>query len=158
MHSICGSGSRGEHFERKKMKNPKKLLLICGGLESASGIQEIREIISYCSQSVLTRTPILPAVTLVTPNMNTPGYLRNLNPFLVDEDDNNISSFGSFFSTGSPPNFPPPPPPPATLKLPVFWADAPVAWFAAVETQIKLRQVTNPWTVPNTSSHIKSLN
>ena len=49
------------------MKNPKKLLLICGGLESASGIQEIREIISYCSQSVLTRatgnTSILIVVT-----------------------------------------------------------------------------------------------
>ena len=77
--------------------------------------------------------------------MNTNGYPRNLNPFLDPyEDDDNISSAGSFYSASSPPNFPPPPPPPrmmSNLKLPVFWADAPVAWFAAAEAQFQLRHV-----------------
>ena len=78
--------------------------------------------------------------------MNTHGYPRNLNPFLDEEDDDNISSAGSFFSINSPPSYAPPPLPPrapVTLKLPVFWADAPVAWFAAVEAQFELRQVTS---------------
>ena len=76
--------------------------------------------------------------------MNTHGYPRNLNPFLDEEDDDNISSAGSFFSINSPPSYAPPPlPPRAPLKLPVFWADAPVAWFAAVEAQFELRQVTS---------------
>ena len=79
--------------------------------------------------------------------MNTHGYPRNLNPFLDEEDnDDNISSAGSFFSINSPPSYAPPPLPPrapVTLKLPAFWADAPVAWFAAVEAQFELRQVTS---------------
>ena len=78
--------------------------------------------------------------------MNTHGYPWNLNPFLDEDDDDSISSAGSFFSINSPPSYAPPPLPPrapVTLKLPVFWADAPVAWFAAVEAQFELRQVTS---------------
>ena len=102
--------------------------------------------INYWSQSVLTRatgnTLILPVVTLVTLNMNTHGYPWNLNPFLVcEDDDNSVSSAGSFFSANSPPSYAPPPLPPrapVNLKLLVFCTDAPVAWFAAVEAQFKL--------------------
>ena len=68
------------------------------------------------------------------------NYPSSLNPFL-DDDDNDSASF---YSAASPPRFPPPPPPQynmSHLNLPVFWADAPVAWFAAVEAQFKLRQV-----------------
>ena len=75
----------------------------CGGPESASGTQEIREIFTTVVQSVPTcatgNTLILPVVTLVTPNMNTHGYTLNLNPFLVDDDDDDsVSSACSFFS------------------------------------------------------------
>ena len=69
--------------------------------------------------------------------MNYPAYL---NPFLDGDDDDTAS----FYSAASPPNFSPPPPPQfnmSHLKLPVFWADAPVAWFAAVEAQFKLRRI-----------------
>ena len=69
--------------------------------------------------------------------MNYPAYL---NPFLDGDDDDTAS----FYSAASPPDFPPPPPPQfnmSHLKLPVFWADAPVAWFAAVEAQFKLRRI-----------------
>ncbi len=43
-----------------------------------------------------------------------------------------------------PPPVPPPPPPrplPSSVKLPPFWPDAPLAWFAAVEAQFRLRGV-----------------
>ena len=69
--------------------------------------------------------------------MNYPAYL---NPFLDGDDDNTAT----FYSAASPPDFPLPPPPQfnmSHLKLPVFWADAPVAWFAAVEAQFKLRRI-----------------
>ena len=75
-------------------------------------------------------------------NMNYPA---RLNPFLDDDDDNTDSY--SFYSAELPPNFPPPPPPHqqqvhmSHLKLPLFWADAPVAWFAAVEAQFRLRRI-----------------
>ena len=101
--------------------------------------------------------------TLVTLNMNNSGYPRNVTPFLdLEDEDDNISSAGSFYSVNSPPNFPPPPPLPpprmmTSLKLPTFWADAPVAWFAAVEAQFRLRQVTSQSSVTSrlhsTSSH-----
>ena len=68
------------------------------------------------------------------------NYPASLNPFL-DEDNNDSASF---YSAASPPSFPPPPPPQnnmSHLKLPVFWVDAPVAWFAVVEAQFKLRRV-----------------
>ena len=68
------------------------------------------------------------------------NYPASLNPFLDDDDDDSAS----FYSAALPPSFPPPPPPQynmSHLKLPVFWADAPVAWFAAVEAQFKLRRV-----------------
>ena len=46
-----------------------------------------------------------------------------------------------------PPNVPPPPPPISTaamaVKLPAFWPDAPVAWFAAAEAQFTLRRLTS---------------
>ena len=67
--------------------------------------------------------------------MDYPGYL---NPFLAGKDNDTAS----FYSAASPPNYPPPPPPQfnmSHLKLPVFWANSPVAWFAAVEAQFKLR-------------------
>ena len=74
--------------------------------------------------------------------MDYPGYL---NPFLVGDDEDDTASF---FSAASPPNFPPPPPPSAVqqfnmshLKLPVFSADAPMAWFAVVEAQFKLQRI-----------------
>ena len=68
------------------------------------------------------------------------NYPASLNPFLDEDNDDSAS----FYSAASPPSFPPPPPPQynmSHLKLPVFWADAPVAWFAAVEAQFKLRRV-----------------
>ena len=85
---------------------------------------------------------------MVTPSiMNTDNYPRNLNPFLEDDDINNsIRSAGSFFSVSSLLDFLPPPPPPrvmSSLKLPTFWADAPVAWFAATKAQFELRYVNN---------------
>jgi hypothetical protein len=49
-----------------------------------------------------------------------------------------------------PPLVPPPPPPTPpctagamTLKVTPFWADAPVAWFASVETQFMLKRITS---------------
>ena len=71
------------------------------------------------------------------------NYPASLNRFLDDDEDDTAS----FYSAESPPSYPPPPPPHhhqysmAHLKLPVFWADAPVAWFAAVEAQFQLRRV-----------------
>ena len=71
------------------------------------------------------------------------NYPASLNPFLDDDEDDTAS----FYSAESPPSYPPPPPPHhhqysmVHLKLPVFWADAPVAWFAAVEAQFQLRRV-----------------
>ena len=54
-------------------------------------------------------------------------YPPNLNPFLVDDYDvNSVSSY----NTAELPvlDFPPPPLPAISmLKLPAFWADAPVA-------------------------------
>ena len=73
-------------------------------------------------------------------------YPHSLNPFLdEDEDGDNISSAGSFYSVNLPPNYPPPLPPSmaANLKLPAFWADAPMAWFAAREAQFQLRRVSS---------------
>ena len=69
--------------------------------------------------------------------MNYPAFL---NPFLDGDNDDTAS----FYSATSPPDFPPPPPPQfnmSHLKFPIFWADAPVAWFAAVEAQFKLRGI-----------------
>ena len=67
-------------------------------------------------------------------------YPADLNPFL---DDNDFSSISSYNTAELPePRFPPPPlPAMSMLKLPAFWADAPVAWFAAVEAQFQLRRV-----------------
>ena len=70
------------------------------------------------------------------------NYPADLNPFYYD--DNDISSSGGSFFTAEQPQYPPPPPPVAHmahLKLPLFWTDAPDAWFAAVETQFQLRRV-----------------
>ena len=70
------------------------------------------------------------------------NYPASLNPFLDNDDDT-----PSFFSPEMPPSYPPPPPPHhhqysmSHLKLPVFWADAPMAWFVAVEAQFQLRWV-----------------
>ena len=74
------------------------------------------------------------------------NYPRSLNPFVYDyyDDDDSYSGTADSFYTAEPPQFPPPPPPAvhmSHLKLPPFWADAPVAWFAAVEAQFKLRCV-----------------
>ena len=76
------------------------------------------------------------------------NYPRSLNPFVDDyyNDDDSYSGTADSFYTAEPPQFPPPPPPPPAvhmshLKLPPFWADAPVAWFAAMEAQFKLRRV-----------------
>ena len=69
------------------------------------------------------------------------NYPADLNPFYYDNDIS--SSAGSFF-TAEPPQYPLPPLPAAHmahLKLPPFWTDAPVAWFAAVEAQFQLRRV-----------------
>lgn len=51
---------------------------------------------------------------------------------------------------GDPPVDPPPPPPPPpctaaalAMKVTPFWVDAPVAWFAAVETQFTLRRIVS---------------
>ena len=63
------------------------------------------------------------------------------NPFLDEDDDR--SSVSSLSLSGLP-QFPPPPPPAAlSVKLPAFWPDAPVAWFAVVEAQFQLRRVNN---------------
>ena len=73
------------------------------------------------------------------------NYPQSLNPFVddfYDYDDN--SSTADSFHTAEPPQFSPPPPPSvhmSHLKLPPFWMDAPVAWFAAVEAQFRLRRV-----------------
>ena len=70
------------------------------------------------------------------------NYQADLKPFYYEDDDIS-SSVGSFF-TAEPPQYPLPPPPAthmAHLKLPPFWTDAPVAWFAAVEAQFQLRRV-----------------
>ena len=70
------------------------------------------------------------------------NYPADLNPFYYDDDDIS-SSAGSFF-TAEPPQYPLPTPQAAhmaDLKLPLFWTDAPVAWFAAVEAQFQLRRV-----------------
>ena len=69
-------------------------------------------------------------------------YPSSLNPFLVDEDL--LSNADSYNTAALPPNYPPPPPPMTTnFKLPAFWPDAPVAWFAAVEAQFRLRRVAS---------------
>ena len=69
-------------------------------------------------------------------------YPPSLNPFLVDEDL--LSNADSYNTAALPPNYPPPPPPMTTnFKLPAFWPDAPVAWFAAVEGQFRLRRVAS---------------
>ena len=67
-------------------------------------------------------------------------YPPSLNPFL--DSDDTASSAGSYFSAISPPNFPllPPPVNMLNLKLPAFWTDALVAWFAAEEVQFQLRR------------------
>ena len=71
------------------------------------------------------------------------NYPASLNPFLDDNEDNTAN----FYSAESLPSYLPPPPPHhhqysmAHLNLPVFWADAPVAWFAPVEAQFQLRRV-----------------
>ena len=73
-------------------------------------------------------------------------YPPNLNPFMDEfDDDDTASTAGSYFSAQLPPFYPPPPPPVnmSNLKLPVFWTDAPVAWFAAVEAQFQLRRVSS---------------
>ena len=71
------------------------------------------------------------------------AYPPGLNPFLVDDDD--FSSVSSYDTAELPlPSFlPPPPPMMSDFKLPGFWADAPVAWFAAVEAQFCLCRVTS---------------
>ena len=70
------------------------------------------------------------------------NYPPSLNPFLVDEDL--LSNADSYNTAALPPNYPPPPPPMTTnFKLPAFWPDAPVAWFAAVEAQFRLRRVAS---------------
>ena len=69
-------------------------------------------------------------------------YPNNLNPFMEDYFDDT----DSFFSADlEPPQHPPPPPPGrfSNMKLPGFWADAPLPWFAAAEAQFQLRQVTS---------------
>ena len=74
------------------------------------------------------------------------SYPRSINPFIDDYDDDSSSTAGSYYSVETPPEFPPPPPPPAHmshLKLPAFWPDPPVAWFAGVEAQFKLHQVSS---------------
>ena len=79
---------------------------------------------------------------MVTPPTNT-AYPPGLNPFLVDDDD---FSFVSSYDTAElplPSYLLPPPPRMSNFKLPGFWADAPVAWFAAVEAQFCLRRVTS---------------
>ena len=53
--------------------------------------------------------------------------MAHLKPFLADMDEDDAASF---FTAELPPQFPPPPPPRPNyshLKLPIFWADAPVA-------------------------------
>ena len=70
------------------------------------------------------------------------AYPSGLNPFLDDDDYSSISSYDT--AELPLPSYPPPPPPMmSNFKLPGFWADAPVAWFAAVEAQFSLRRVTS---------------
>ena len=73
-------------------------------------------------------------------NFNNP---TELNPFLEDEDS--LSSAGSYNTVELPqPNFAPPPlPPMSNFKLQAFWPNAPVAWFGAAEAQFTLRRVTS---------------
>ena len=69
-------------------------------------------------------------------------YPNSLNPFLDDFEDDTESYYSMNME---PPQYDPPPPPGrfVNMKLPAFWSDAPVAWFAAVEAQFQLRQVTS---------------
>ena len=69
-------------------------------------------------------------------------YPNNLNPFMEDYFDDTESFFSADLE---PPQHPPPPPPGrfSSMKLPGFWADAPLPWFAAAEAQFQLRQVTS---------------
>ena len=69
-------------------------------------------------------------------------YPNNLNPFMDDFEDDTESYYSMNME---PPQYDPPPPPGrfVNMKLPAFWSDAPVAWFAAVEAQFQLRQVTS---------------
>ena len=71
------------------------------------------------------------------------NYPPELNPFL--DDDDSLSSAGSYNTAELPqPNFAPPPlPPMSNFKLPALWPDAPVAWFSAAEAQFTLRRVTS---------------
>ena len=59
-----------------------------------------------------------------------------INPFLDEEDDDTTS----FYSVQSLPSYPPPPTM-SHLKLPLFWADAPMAWFIALEAQFRLWRI-----------------
>ena len=75
-------------------------------------------------------------------NLVMAHYPNSLNPFLDDFEDDTES----YYSVNmEPPQYDPPPPPGrfVNMKLPAFWSDAPVAWFAAVEAQFQLRQVTS---------------
>ena len=69
------------------------------------------------------------------------NYPPELNPFL--DDDDSLSSAGSYNTAELPqPNFAPPPLPPiSNFKLQAFWPDAPVAWFRAAEAQFTLWRV-----------------
>ena len=68
------------------------------------------------------------------------NYPLDLNPFLDDVDFSSVSSYNT--AELPVPNFLPPPLlAMSMLKLPAFWADGPVAWFAAVEAQFQLRCV-----------------
>ena len=70
------------------------------------------------------------------------AYPLGLNPFLYDNDFSSVSSYDT--AELPLPSYPPPPPPMmSNFKLPGFWADAPVAWFAAVEAQFCLCRVTS---------------
>ena len=74
-------------------------------------------------------------------HLNMAHYPNNLNPFLDEfDDDTNFHSMDMV-----PPQHLPPPPPSrfSNMKLPAFWPDAPVAWFAAAEAQFHLMQVTS---------------
>ena len=72
-------------------------------------------------------------------------YPPSLNPFLAD-DNNLFSDTASFYSVDLAPSQFAPPPLPAqqmtsNLKLPSFWPDTPVAWFATAEAQFQLRRI-----------------
>ena len=62
------------------------------------------------------------------------NYPPDLNPFLGDDDFSSISSYNKA-ELPVPDFLPPPLPAMSMLKLPAFWADALVAWFAATEAQ-----------------------